>query len=409
MRKTIILFILLILIAKTFTQELYIVNSSSETISHVQIPQMTSTNNFAQIGIWANQVIYHETQIYVVNSGDNNIQILNNAGTTQDYLYLEDSSNPYNIIIHNDFAYVTGWGTGKLYKINLDSKNQSFIEIGTGPQSMIIRNDFMYISLSGFNYTAYESGKIAIVNLNTFSLVGYIDVHTNPQEMLFHNDQLHIICTGDYAYQPSKVVVIELPNDEEDGVEVGTIEFPWSFFTTIQKGPDGLIYIGSGLGLGFASYNANTLEIVNNMENIAFPTGQSLIYDADYIYVLSPDYFFNSKLLIYNYRKELVNQIELGIGSISMCFKADPVSIKDNPLPDILTFNTYPNPFTTNVKFDVRGFTGNVLIEIYNVKGQKIGQTEKLEWDIENLPAGIYFARVTDSEKTLTRRIVKVR
>ena len=74
MKKSIALVVILLCITAIIAQELFIVNSSSETLSHVQIQNFTASNNFAQIGLWANQVVYNDNKIYVVNSGDNNIQ-----------------------------------------------------------------------------------------------------------------------------------------------------------------------------------------------------------------------------------------------------------------------------------------------------------------------------------------------
>jgi len=407
MKKLIFLTLILLSMIKVFSQELFVLNSHSETISHVNIGTMAVSNSFAQVGIWANQVLYHKDLIYVVNSAEDNIQIINSAGITQSHIYLDNSSNPYQMLIHEDYIYVTGWAVGKLYKINLETHSYESIEIGIAPQSMLVIGGLMYVSLSGYTSSGYESGKIAIMDISNFTLVGNIDVYTNPQEMIVHNDMIHVICSGNYANETSKVAIV---NRHQRIIE-HTIELEWSVFTSMQKGADGYVYIGSGYGLGFASYSPDTYEIYNDSTNIAFPEGLSLLYDDNNIYVLAPDWFFNSKLRVYNHNHDLISELTLGIGSVSMCLKSDYLNLSDITNESKISFIAYPNPFVSTINFSINN--SNAQIEIFNIKGQKVAIVDNMLWEGKDingnmLGAGVYFAKVKNGDQVVVRRFVKL-
>ncbi|MCL2064730.1 MAG: T9SS type A sorting domain-containing protein [Candidatus Cloacimonetes bacterium] len=418
-------FFIVILLSMNFAkaQEIYIVNSNSETLSHVQIYDFSVTNNFAQIGQYGNHITYHEERLYIVNSGDNNIQVVDLEGVTRGFINLENSSNPWHINIHNGFIYVTGLFTGKLYRIDLnapfnthfDKADGNFLYnelfIGTTPQGMLVHDNKMFVALAGVYFPDYGQGKVAIIDLETFSIVDTIDVAQNPQELIVDSrGYIHVVCTGNYAELTSKIVIFDSQNFEI----VHTLDFDWSFFTTIQKGPDGLIYVGNGFGLGFATYDPITYEIINGFGNTLFTGGQYLIYDSQFIYVLEPDWLFNSSLNIYTHDHDIVRQISLGIGSLAMVMHNRHSSIDDIVMPNSYEVFAYPNPFMSEIKFDIKGFVKEITIDVFNIRGQKIATTSDRNWDGKNMfgidvPAGMYFARISDGNEVIVKKILRIK
>jgi hypothetical protein len=80
------------------------------------------------------------------------------------------------------------------------------------------------------------------------------------------------------------------------------------------------------------------------------------------------------------------------------------VSTRDNPAPEIKLYQNYPNPFNpaTRITFSL-GQAGKVKIKILNVIGQEIKTVlstymtagyHEIEFDMQNLPSGIYFCRL---------------
>ncbi|MCF7920924.1 MAG: T9SS type A sorting domain-containing protein [Candidatus Cloacimonetes bacterium] len=79
-------------------------------------------------------------------------------------------------------------------------------------------------------------------------------------------------------------------------------------------------------------------------------------------------------------------------------------------------FSIYPNPFNpeTNIRYGLAE-SGNVLLEIYNLKGQKVetlfndiveAGKHEIAWNAECLTSGIYYIRMTCGAVVETRKVV---
>ena len=96
----------------------------------------------------------------------------------------------------------------------------------------------------------------------------------------------------------------------------------------------------------------------------------------------------------------------------------DPVSDQDNiPLSKMILYQNYPNPFNpeTTISFSIQE-SGNVEIEIYNVKGQKIktlingyfpAGNHTIIWNATDNATGIYFYKMKNGGRyTSTRKMI---
>jgi para-nitrobenzyl esterase len=95
-----------------------------------------------------------------------------------------------------------------------------------------------------------------------------------------------------------------------------------------------------------------------------------------------------------------------------------------DPFPDANTWNTvsvgepqnsngsllvYPNPANSQFEVESSEFRENSRIEMFNMVGEKIYSGEfnhKTTIDSKLFPKGIYFVRITDSQKQLTKKLV---
>jgi len=400
-------------------QELFIVNSNSCTLSKVNIENYSVNNSFALLGEYANQVIYDRNKLYVVNSGDNNIVILNSeTGQLINTIQLGNSVNPWNILLHNEYAYVTGLFSGKVYKVELRNTQHIIdLDVGNAPQALAIDNGLLYVSITG-GYPLYSESKIAIIDLNTFTVIDYIEVPTNPSEMVIDtNGFMHIICTGNYANTTSQVVIINLANREI----VHTLALNWSFYSTIQLGVNNLIFVGNAYGLGFYTYNQNTFEVVNGYGNFLFAGCDRLLFDEDYLYPVKSDFYSASILYFYRHDYSFVRQISLAIGANSMAYKKNDVSIIDNTNAYSINLQVFPTPFNPEVLIS---FTlenpDYASLTIFNSKGQKIKSLfnakinqglHQFLWQATDqqghkVASGVYFCQLIVNEKTVLKKMV---
>ncbi|RLD36553.1 MAG: hypothetical protein DRI73_00475 [Bacteroidetes bacterium] len=79
----------------------------------------------------------------------------------------------------------------------------------------------------------------------------------------------------------------------------------------------------------------------------------------------------------------------------------------------------YPNPFTseTSIEFEIRE-TADVKLDVFNVAGQKVERIlnerissgiHVIHWNASNLPAGIYYYKLSNGENTSVKKTMKIR
>lgn len=79
---------------------------------------------------------------------------------------------------------------------------------------------------------------------------------------------------------------------------------------------------------------------------------------------------------------------------------------------EMLVFTVFPNPAADKLKIAIPQSVGdNAGIEIFTALGQKVMahslQSGHNEFNIEQLPQGVYFVKVTDGKKSLSKKIIK--
>lgn len=138
--KKIIVLLFIIVITNLCSTLGFVVNSGSSTLTKIDFDTGMVDNSFCALGSSANRVALTEDFAYVVNSGDNNLQKIDiENGQTVSYIYFGSSTNPYDIIIEDNFAYVSGGLSNEVYKVNLISEEiEDSVPVGLNPAGMTI-------------------------------------------------------------------------------------------------------------------------------------------------------------------------------------------------------------------------------------------------------------------------------
>ena len=277
-------------------QSVYVINTLGETLSVIDIEENTVDKNVMEIGLWSNQIVIHGSRAFVVNSGDNEIQIidLENMENVK-ILDTGPGSNPLQIALSVDGkkAYITCWLANELVIFDTDSGIlMKRLPLTTqSPTGVIAGESGLYVSCVDFNPVdfTYGDGKIYEVDTITNSVIDSLETFPNPQVMAFDSSGgIHVCCTGNYFDVSGKVVVIDPLNfTYADTVEIGGSP------GCIVINSSGIAYLSSFSG-GVYCYDVDSGEILRGSENpIDVGTGASGLAldpdDAVYICVMDED------------------------------------------------------------------------------------------------------------------------
>jgi hypothetical protein len=85
------------------------------------------------------------------------------------------------------------------------------------------------------------------------------------------------------------------------------------------------------------------------------------------------------------------------------------IGVKNEAIQSNL-LSIYPNPFTSQFTINYRP-TSNTYVEVFNLLGNIVltqSITQQLSWiDLSNKPNGVYFVKVTDGNKVITKKVIK--
>ncbi len=349
----------------------FVVNSGSETLSRIDFETGDVEEVFCVLGSMPNRVGLTGEFAYVVNSGDNSVQKIDiNTGNTITNIYIENSSNPYDIIIDEDHVYVTGGMINKVYKIDIETDEVvSSITVGGNPAGMAILDGKLYVGNSDYG-TGYSNCSVSVIDLFTFNVEATIPTEVNPQFLAAINGNIHVSCGGDWSTIFGKICIIDpVSNTVTNTLEIGGVTSNFALMS------NNIVYVADGLGSSLYAYDASTFEIIYDNSNPFTPGGTMVTSNNENLFVLGGEWGQNFTVKIYDINENLLNEYTVGVYATDIKIVSESVSVNDEHLvkPDHNLTN-YPNPFnpSTMISFSVTQNSDFVNLEIYNIKGQKV-------------------------------------
>jgi YVTN family beta-propeller protein len=378
MRKIVIAIMLLTASPALGAADAFIVNSLAETLSRIDLETGIVQNHVTLLGDTPNQIECYRDYLYVVNSVSAVLQKIDPANNqTVIEIPLEVGSNPYSVAFDGTHAFVTGWASGFVYRIDLTTNavdNQ--IMIGGFPEGMIVSAGRLFVAQTGFNPVdfSYGQGRMAVINPSSMTLEDEVDIGKNPQSFVAISDTIiHAVCTGDYGLVGGTIYICN----------TRTASVVDSILTGGQPvngalAPGHIVFLAAGgwesHGIVLA-YNAETGQIINGIGNpIVSGLGASdMAVDAmGYVYTC-------------NFGDDTVSKISrqappfppygVGDGPVSIAIvdtRTTDVADEEPPSPAQLTMLTnYPNPFNgrTTIKYNLGG-NSEGRINIYDIHGR---------------------------------------
>ena len=191
---------------------LYVMNGTARTLSKMNMETGAIQNDFISIGQWPNQILSFNNMLYVVNSGTNDIMVIDpqTNGNVQNIAFPQGSNPYYMAFVGSNKAYVTNLVSNSVSVVDVESatvlKN---IKVGTAPQGILVVENLAFVTNTG-GYPAYSPSTVSIIDVLTDSVIQTLDVPANPQDMAVDPyGRIHVMCTGNYYDIPGCVVVID--------------------------------------------------------------------------------------------------------------------------------------------------------------------------------------------------------
>lgn len=313
-----------------------VVNGLSETLSIVELEGGEVLTNAAELGAWCQDIeLSRDGRIaYIVNSGDNNVQILSLADfRTLGWLDMGIGTNPYDLELScSDLLCVTCFLTNSLKVVDLTTGSiVATISVGQSPEGVAIEGNRAYVTNTAYAYGEFGQGTVSVVDLDSMVVTRTILVSTNPQDLAVDSEGLlHVVCTGNYSDVTGVVVVVE----PELGVIVDTIKLGGSP-SAICLAPNGIAYV-SGYWGGLMSYDIGSRELLHSSANPLLDREGLMGLDVDseagilYVCDFDDDLLLAVRLL----DGELIGEYPVGDGPVSVAIKiGEPVIVRQGSTP----------------------------------------------------------------------------
>ncbi len=275
---------------------MYVMNGSAETLSKMNMENGAVISDILTTGMWPNQILIHNDMIYLVNSGTDDIYVIDpsNDQQTEKVIALDTGYNPYHMtFVGSNTAYVTNSLANNVSVIDVETatvlKN---IEVGSKPQGILYLGDpyfgdQVYVAnTANIDWGVYGQGTVSVIDVSTDSVIHTLEVPTNPQKFAVDPyGNVHVLCTGDYATETAKIVIIYRYGGMDwstpvvtDTIEIG--DSPGDIAIT----PAGMGYCvswGDGTNGFLYKYDALGKTVIHGNDNpiLVGPNVSRLVYD----------------------------------------------------------------------------------------------------------------------------------
>lgn len=256
-------------------RELFVINGLAETVSVIDPETRDVYHDVLTTGMWPNHMIYYDGRLYVVNAGDNEIVVYDENTFEEDgKIYLGAGSNPWMIIRAAGTAkgYVTNFAAGEVAVVNLDTYTViTRIPVGDGPEGSAYKNGKVYVCNTSWDYQLfdYNPGTVSVIDTGTDMVIKTITVGKNPQSVFAcpDIDEVHVICTGKNGGADSddgEIYIIDTTANSLDDQVIAIGGSPnWTDGAFQQS--NGTVFL-SGVG-GLMSYNYRAREILHGSDD----------------------------------------------------------------------------------------------------------------------------------------------
>ncbi len=231
----------------------YIVNGAARTLSVFDIETSEMHNDVLTLGKTPSDIKIQGDRAYVVNYGDNSVQIIDLESLTDiGIIDIGDGTGPQRIaFVDDNKAYVSCDTINSIKAIDLASLQETnTIQVGVKPWGIAAVGKKVYVCNSNAVYDlasgamSYGDTTVSVIDSGTDQVVKDIDVGMNPTEIVVSGDRVVVLCTGNYVDILGELYVIDTASDDvSKTINLGTTPYG------IAASPSGMVYISAFEGV----------------------------------------------------------------------------------------------------------------------------------------------------------------
>ena len=297
----------------------YIVNGAAETLSVFDIEASQIENDILTLGSVPNDIKIRGARAYVVNYGDNSVQIIDlESRTNIDLINVGDGTGPEKIdFVSDSKAYVSCNSTNSVKVMDLAAgKATTSIDVGVAPWGVAAAGQKVYVCNSNAVFDvetgamAYGDGTVSVIDSATDTVIRTINVELNPAEIVVSGGKVIVLCTGDYSGVMGRLSVIDTVSD----TVVKTIDLGTTPSSGLAVSPDGIVYVTAFGGL--ISVDVDLGSVITTLTD--FAGGWGLAFDSDgnaYMCIADWTGAGNDKLLVMGASENLIGTYVPGGGA----------------------------------------------------------------------------------------------
>ena len=241
---------------------------------HRNIYAERNPNVVKELGDVGNDVEIYGSKLYAVINCSHKVEVMRAADAVS--VARIDIPNCRYIVGHGRYVYVSSYVSpvqsdpkaplGAVFKVDTATmKIIDRVDVGYQPEEMAVSNGKLYVANSGGYRAPNYDRAISVIDLERFAVIKDIDVAINLHHV--KRDQqgmIYVTSRGDYAYQPSRLFVID-PTLDMVTAEVETLVSDlWI------HGDSAYIYasersdITQSTTISYSIIDLNTLRVVDN-------------------------------------------------------------------------------------------------------------------------------------------------
>ncbi|RCW91396.1 YncE family protein [Winogradskyella arenosi] len=300
------------------------------SISFISEDLTTSENqifynvNNETTGVYLQSLGFEDEKAYIVVQ-DGTITVVNRYTFEKLATISTGLTLPRYIAFEDDKAYVSDWGDpidatdDYIAVIDLNSNTVvSTIAVAEGPEQILEESDKLYVSHSG----GYSTNNIVSVINTVDNSVETITVKDVPDEMAINEDgDLVVLCQGGNSWNAigeTTAAIVKI--DLSDNSVISTLEFPLGDHPGLMSYEDGVAYYILNNGVYGLTDNATSLP-TTSLFDIDASYAYGLSVDDDQLFVTDASFTENSTLLIYDIATGTeTNTFSVGVGASKIYF-----------------------------------------------------------------------------------------